>query len=337
MYKLSVIIPVYNVEKYIRKCVDSVLEQDYDDMEILLIDDGSLDHCPQICDMYAQRDSRIRVIHQENKGIAETRNIGIREANAIYIAFLDSDDYVLPGMFSTMMKCFSRNEDTDIVICDWNTFGDNEDENLIVHHQNINTVWSTKKIRDEFLFDNYPNYMWNKIYRKDLFSGITIPSGIPYEDLFIMAPIMAKAKKIVYIPEAYPCYRMHASSFSMTPKIKKKLGMYLAWREHERICEKYDCSVPLLYCKMRAQEAAISLKIINLAVHYLSESQLNELNTYLEKVKTDTSLLSVKHKLELLSLQYLPDSLCSFLGHMSIWMETHKQNKLKNKIHKRTT
>ncbi len=329
MRNLSVIVPVYNTEKYIHQCVDSLLAQDYSDMEILLIDDGSPDHCPQICDMYAKKDSRIRVIHQENKGIAETRNIGIREANAKYIAFLDSDDYILPGMFSNMMKYFGMDERTDIVICDWNTFYDGKEDKLIAHHQNINPVWTTEKIRDEFLFDHYPNYTWNKIYRKELFNGVTIPAGIPYEDLLIMAPLMARAKKIVYVPEVYLCYRMHASSFSMTPKIKKKLGMYLAWREHEQVCEEYGCLEPFVYCKMRAQKSAISLKMIDLAAHYLTKKQLEELDAYLEKMKSDTSLLSTKHKLELWSLQYLPNSFCAFGGKMSIWMEEYKQYKIK--------
>ena len=117
----------------------------------------------------------------------------------------------------------------------------------------------------------------------------------------------------------------------MTPKIRKKLGMYLAWREHEKVCEEYGCLEPLEYCKMRAQKSAISLKMINLAAHYLSEKQLEELDVYLEQMKSDTSLLSAKHKLELWSLQYLPNSFCAFCGKMSIWMEEYKQYKIKKK------
>lgn len=169
MYTLSVIVPVYNVEKYIHQCIDSLLAQDYQDMEILLIDDGSPDNCPQICDAYAQKDKRIRVIHQTNKGIAETRNIGIREADAKYIAFVDSDDYVLPKMFSTMMAYFETDDSTDIVVCDNYIFDDEADDKLILQYQGIPKDWSTEKIRDEFLMDHYPSYLCNKIFRKEKF------------------------------------------------------------------------------------------------------------------------------------------------------------------------
>lgn len=323
MSKLTIIVPVYNVETYIDKCINSLLEQDYIDMEILFIDDGSPDKCPEICDMYAKKDKRIRVIHQLNQGLAATRNIGVQEAKTEYIAFLDSDDYVLPGMFSSMMKQIELEPKTDIVICDYNTFYDDNYEALTVHHQNILPEWQLEKIRDEYLMDKFPNFMWNKIYRRSLFDGLKIPAGITFEDLYIMPHLVCRAKKIAYVPEAFPCYRLHASSFSTTPKIKKKLGLYLAWREHEKVCVKYGLLKPLKYSKMRAQKAAISLKMLDLATNYLDNNQLRDLDAYLMNV--DTSLLSVRHCLELLALRYLPDYFCSFIGKISIWRENQKQ------------
>ena len=106
--------------------------------------------------------------------------------------------------------------------------------------------------------------------------------------------------------------------------------MYLAWREHEKVCEEYNCLEPLEYCKMRAQKSAIGLKIINMAANYLTEKQLDELNKYIESFKNDTSLLSGKHKLELWALQHLPKMWCMFMGKVSIWVEEYKQNKLKD-------
>lgn len=153
------------------------------------------------------------------------------------------------------------------------------------------------------------------------------------EDLFIMASVIARARKIVYVPEAFYCYRQHASSYGMTPKVEKKWGMYLGWRERERVCEEYGRIKALKYSRMRAQKAAISLKMLDLAEHYLSKKQLEELDVYLENIKHDTSLLSIKHRLELWSLQYLPDSICAFYGKMSIWAEMYKQRKL-NKAEK---
>ena len=94
MVKLSVIIPIYSAEKFISKCVDSVLSQNYSNMEIILVDDGSPDNCPKICDDYAKQDERVKVIHQNNKGVAEARNAGVEMASGEYILFLDSDDFV---------------------------------------------------------------------------------------------------------------------------------------------------------------------------------------------------------------------------------------------------
>ena len=328
MPKLSVIVPVYKVEKYIHQCLDSLLAQDYEDMEILLIDDGSPDRCGAICDDYAKKDARVRVIHQENQGIAEVRNVGVREARGDYIAFADSDDYLCPGMFSKMMGCFD-NETVDMVVCDYYTFYDDAVDQLAREHRPIDNSWPIEKIRDEYLIDRYPAFMWNKIYRRSLFDGVSIPTGIVYEDLYVMAPLVAKARGIVYVPEPFYCYRQHASSFGVTAKIKKKWGMYLSWRERERVCEAYGFTRPLSHVRMRSEKAAISLKTIDLAAHFLPAEELAELDAYLAKIAKDTSRLSAKHKWELWALRHLPDSVCAIMGQLSIWVEERKQSKLK--------
>ena len=180
MPKLSVIVPVYKVEKYIHQCLDSLLAQDYEDMEILLIDDGSPDRCGAICDDYAKRDARIRVIHQENQGLAEVRNIGIREAMGAYIGFVDSDDYVQPGMFSEMMDCIEKDNQVDIVICDYVTFPGDEIDQQTMYHQGIDTTNGAEAVRDAFLMDRYSPVVWNKIYSKNLFGGGSNPQGFTF-------------------------------------------------------------------------------------------------------------------------------------------------------------
>lgn len=332
MCKLSVIVPVYNVEKYIHHCVDSLLSQDFQEMEILLIDDESPDSCPQICEAYAKKDNRVRVIHQRNQGLAETRNVGVREARGEYIAFLDSDDFLLPGVFSKVMPYFDSDAQVDMVVYDYCTFYDDADDRLLLHHQGINAGWSVEKIRDEFLKDRYPSYMWNKIYRKSLFEidgeQIKILKGISFEDMYIMGTLVARARKIAYVPEAFVCYRLHASSFSMTPKVKKKYGLYMAWREREKVCKIYGCTEPLSYVRERAEKAAISLKIIDLAAKCLSKDETAELDDYIKTIHHDTSRLPWKHKFELWAFRHLPIEICAFLGKMSILTEERKQKKL---------
>lgn len=329
MPKLSVIVPVYKVEKYIHQCVDSLLAQDYRDMEILLIDDGSPDCCGEICDDYAKKDDRVRVIHQENQGLAEVRNIGIREAKGKYIGFVDSDDYVLPGMFSKMMGCIEKDPATDIVVCDYSTFDGDDWEKQTSHSIGIDTTVGTAAVRDAFLMDRYSPVVWNKIYNKNLFDGVRIPKDLPSEDAYVLAPVIAKAKGFAYVPEVFYCYRQHGSSFALTAKVKKKWGTYKAWHERERVCVAYGYNRPLSHVRMRAEKAAISLRIIDMAARFLSKEELKELDAYLANIREDTSRLSAKHKWELWALYHLPRGLCALMGQMSIWREEQKQKKLK--------
>lgn len=323
MSKLTVIVPVYKVEKYLEKCVDSILSQDYDDMEVLLIDDGSPDNCPAICDRYAKNDCRVRVIHQKNSGIAETRNVGIRESSSEYIGFVDSDDFIFSGMFSAMMNEIEKEPETDIVICDYNTFFDDDYDSMTEHHQNIDSCWPAEIIRDKFLMDEYPNYMWNKIYRKSLFDGMTIPKGMTMEDLYACAGVFARANKIKYVNKAYSCYRLHKSSFSSMAKVKKKHGLFLAWREHERVCKNLGLK-PLDYSRLRARKAAISLKIINYAEPMLEREQLEDLNEYLSTIE-NSSKLPIKYRFELWADKALPSVILKYLGMISVYCEKRKQ------------
>lgn len=273
MAKLTVIVPVYGAEKYLSKCIDSILEQDFRDIEVLLIDDGSPDKCPLICDEYAKKDKRVRVIHQDNKGIALTRNIGVREAKSEYVSFIDSDDFILPGMFSTMIGAMEERKNLDITICDVNLFYNDDEKKLIRKYQKIDNELPLNEIKEKFLLDNYPNYLANKIYRRNVLVDFNIPEGTLMEDLYSQAEIMAKARGIYYISEGFYCYRQHKSTFEKQSKVKKKFGMFMAWSEHERVCEQYGFNA-LAYSRMRAQKAAISLKVINYADPYLNEKQI---------------------------------------------------------------
>lgn len=126
MYKISVIVPIYNSEKFLSECVDSILGQTYPDLEVLLIDDGSPDNCPVLCDDYARQDDRVRVIHQKNAGVAAARNTGLDAATGDYITFVDSDDYIDADMYETMMAVAEKH-DCDVVMCDCvKEFGDHQ-------------------------------------------------------------------------------------------------------------------------------------------------------------------------------------------------------------------
>ena len=126
MYSLlSVIVPIYNVEDYLNRCVDSIINQTYKNLEIILVDDGSPDNCPQMCDDYAKKDSRIRVVHKENGGLSDARNAGMKVATGEYVSFIDSDDYISLDFYETLFQTMVDN-DSDIVECSVVKFYENE-------------------------------------------------------------------------------------------------------------------------------------------------------------------------------------------------------------------
>ena len=191
--KISVIVPVYKVEKYLHKCVDSIISQTYENLEIILVDDGSPDNCPQICDEYAKKDSRIRVIHKENEGISATRNTGIQAAQGEYIGFIDSDDYVAPQMFEKLYNAIKKH-DADISICNFYYTDDNgnildkDDIRLPIKDEYIS---GNKVLSEKFFMDkrHYWIVPWNKLYRREVLKNVKYPVGKVHEDEDVAAHI----------------------------------------------------------------------------------------------------------------------------------------------------
>lgn len=195
---ISVIVPIFKVEKYLKKCIDSILNQTYKNMEIILVDDGSPDNCPYICDNYAKKDSRIKVIHKINGGISDTRNEGLKRATGKWVTFIDSDDYIDKNMIDTLYKLAIENE-ADISIIDFIKI--DETSNIIQNKdcKNKTRIFNSKTAIIELFNDNsFGNYMWNKLYKKELFEDIKFPIGKTMEDLAVMYQLFYKSKNIVY-------------------------------------------------------------------------------------------------------------------------------------------
>lgn len=206
MIQLSVIVPVYNVEPYLKRCVESILKQDYYDFELLLIDDGSPDGCGKICDDFEKKDKRVRVIHQENKGLAETRNIGIQNALGKYISFIDSDDYIVEGTYSHSMNIL-KDYQADIVCFQHMDVYDNRYIYRLVEKEEKIKVFNAEEAYDALFYPNYINVITcNKIIRKSLLTDITFPSGKLYEDMFTTYKYISKAKKIVSTDKKFYIY-----------------------------------------------------------------------------------------------------------------------------------
>lgn len=210
---VSVIIPIYNVAAYLRKCLDSVVEQTYRHLEIILVDDGSPDDCPYICDEYARKDSRIKVIHKPNGGISDARNAGIDAATGYYIGFVDSDDWLAPEMYATLVACAQKHE-ADIAIC---AFYYAEGRNLSPScdkHQEDLLLGREEALKLLFRDDLVKNYVWNRIYRRELFEGIRFPVGRKYEDIPVSYRLFDRIRTFAFVNIPLYYYRIHAASIT---------------------------------------------------------------------------------------------------------------------------
>ena len=196
---ISVIIPIYNVEKYLVQCLDSVIEQTYKNLEIILVDDGSPDNCGGICDQYALKDHRIKVIHQENKGLSFVRNRGICEAKGVFISFIDSDDFVLNGLYKRCEQIIRKYSPDLICFEHFDCFiPDIQIDSFHQNNQNSEIFQISKyDALDQIFFPNNIDVIsCNKIIRRSLFENIYYPVGKLYEDMFTTYKIISKAEKI---------------------------------------------------------------------------------------------------------------------------------------------
>lgn len=212
MELISVIVPVYNVESYLEKCIESIQNQSYKSLEIILVNDGSTDSSGDICDKYAACDKRIRVIHQKNGGISSARNTGLEVANGDYIAFVDSDDYIDFKMYEDLLNIL-KEYNLDIIDC-----GSFRDKNgMITGGCNDGQIEIYEK--DDALrlamHDGFTS-VWNKLYKRDIVISIRFPEGRKFEDSAISYLYIANANRIGHINRSYYYYRLNLNSITQT-------------------------------------------------------------------------------------------------------------------------
>ncbi len=191
--KLSVIIPVYGVEQTLDRCLKSIVCQTYDDMEVIIVDDGSPDDCPRLCDSWAQRDARIRVIHQQNGGLSDARNTGIAEAQGDYLTFVDSDDLVALGTYPSLMAFLEEHPETDLLEYPVYWHYGAKDQRVLDFGEKIYTD-AYEYWRKEHVYEH--TYAWNKIYRRALFNEVRFPKGRVFEDVATMPLLLRHAHSI---------------------------------------------------------------------------------------------------------------------------------------------
>ena len=192
---ISVIVPIYKVEKYLPKCVESILAQTHKELEIILVDDGSPDNCGAMCDEYAKRDKRVRVIHKENGGLSDARNAGLAVCSGDYIGFVDSDDYIALDMYETL-AAFAEKEDLDVAMCGVTDVWPDREEKTEIFVPFVLT--DTDEILAEFLTPCKRGTavpVWNRIYRASIFKDLYFEKGRYYEDGFYLLPWIERTRR----------------------------------------------------------------------------------------------------------------------------------------------
>ena len=228
--KLSVIIPVYRVEATLDRCVESIVGQTLDDMEIVLVDDGSPDGCPAMCDAWAARDNRIRVIHKENGGLSDARNAALDVAKGEYVTFVDSDDFLDLTTYASVMAKATENDITEYPF--FRFYGSSWQKEIRfsdITFASPRDYWLRCRAYEH-------SYAWNKIYRRELFEGVRFPKGKVFEDVFTLPRLLAKARKVATVGCGMYYYCYNGQGITATAQ-GKQLGMLLA--AHKEIINRW--------------------------------------------------------------------------------------------------
>jgi exopolysaccharide biosynthesis predicted pyruvyltransferase EpsI/glycosyltransferase involved in cell wall biosynthesis len=223
--KISVIVPVYKVEQYLRKCIDSIIAQTYKNLEIILVEDGSPDNCAQICEQYAASDPRIKVIHKRNGGLSEARNYGIEQATGDYIGFVDSDDWIEKDMYE-LLHAKAIQYQADIAICGYYFVNKAMHSSYTV---NSDTVFTREEALYELAKDKIiTNYAWNKLYKRELFARVRYPVGYIYEDMATTYKLFALAERIVAVKDCKYYYLSRPYSITSIDSFKSRYDNFYA-------------------------------------------------------------------------------------------------------------
>lgn len=237
---ISVIVPVYNAEFYLRQCIDSIIKQTYTNLEIVLVNDGSTDNSGKICDEYKEIDSRIKVIHKMNGGVSSARNAGLDvcTSGGDYIAFVDSDDWIESDMFEKLYNEIKR-VNGDIVVCGY--YIDKQDQTYIKKLEKGIFVGNDNVLKKCFYNKNFPNAVWCKLYNKNIFNEVRFPEGKLYEDMLIILDVLEKTSVVSIIPEAFYHYSQRLNSIMNEKTYHKSFEKILAC---ENILEKVKVRKP---------------------------------------------------------------------------------------------
>ena len=236
--KISVIVPVYKVEKYLNRCVQSIAAQTYENLEIILVEDGTRDGCGAICDAYAAKDPRVRVIHKENGGLSSARNAGMDIARGEYFGFVDSDDWIEPETYETLLNLAEKYNADLVSGSRYDVAEPTGERTLGLHHKKEECISAMEMLGRVFVWDGCDSAAWDKLYRRHLFADIRYPLGMYSEDIAIFYKLMEKANRVALCPK--PLYNyLHRENSITTAKLSEKTFHY---PNHTEVIYPYICA-----------------------------------------------------------------------------------------------
>lgn len=300
---LSIIVPVYNVEQYLNRCVESLVQQSYHDLEILLIDDGSTDNSSTICDQWAKKDCRIRVIHQKNTGLSGARNTGLLHAKGDWITFVDSDDYVRPQCYEKILTVLLPSK------CDIGMFGvscETDKKNILYEDRfKENKIYAIDDIL-KFIVLPLKTASWNKIFRKRILENIIFPEKLIHgEDLVYFLRVLQKNITLISCDYIGYCYIKHSNSITSKPFNNHSNDEVIC---KDMACEIIDKKFPEFSKQASIWRFVARLNIVRKLIETRNEEFNHLKNDYIEWMveyySRNSYLLSRKHRLIFILIKF---------------------------------
>ena len=320
MPKLSIIVPVYNVEQYIHKCVDSILNQNFEDFELLLVDDGSPDNCGKICDEYAQKDERVRVIHKENGGVSSARNLGVDEAKGEYISFVDPDDWVDENIYIDTIRYMEK---TNSDICCFDVCEVRTNKSFVRYKYDSNKLFDAYDALIEILIDVIDNSPCNKVYKKSVWEGVRFPVGRRFEDVATIYKTFQNSDKVGYMKKAFYYYlKREGSAIALSFDAQRRYENFLGYKERYEFAQLHSRE-SIDKCKMFAVKTALSaITAESAGSGSIKDQDKKVLMDFINNIG-DVKFLSCKNKLLLWGAKN-----CSIIntvyGKLSMWSKKLK-------------
>lgn len=297
---ISVIVPIYNVEKYLERCIQSIRNQSYSNLEIILVDDGSTDSSGVLADKFQKRDERIKVIHKNNGGLSDARNVGMKAANGEYLCFIDSDDYIHKDMILTLYT-YIRRYFCEVSVCEGVDIYDDclVEEKLFEIDSVKCDVFNNIDAMKFWYTSSYgnPTVAWNKLYSRSIFDGICFEKGRLHEDEIIMHEVFAKCSHVVYVWKALYFYVNRSNSITQTKYNIKRLDVLYAM-ENRLKCFKKIGDEELLNMHIGHYCDILMACYINVKYNISgNEEVLNKIYEYLIKLSKESEI-DFKHILK---------------------------------------